>query len=78
MLDDSGSFAGTAARELKEEAHLDIQASELLDLTELALSEGSRDFVSTAEELHSAMYPSPGKIYTQSCVLFCRWRMLIL
>jgi ADP-sugar diphosphatase len=61
MLDDSGSFTGTAAQELREEAHLDVKKSELLDLSELALEQAQGDCLSAAEQLRTAMYPSPGK-----------------
>ena len=60
MLDDS-EFKGTAANELKEEAHLDIQESELLDLSELALAGAPVDHLPEAESLEVAIYPSPGK-----------------
>jgi ADP-sugar diphosphatase len=39
MLDDSGTFTGVAAAELKEECGLTIQESDLTDLTELAYNE---------------------------------------
>lgn len=61
MLDDSGCFTGTAAKELKEEAHLEVNQNDLLDLSELALSqEQSNDLLAT-DQLRAAMYPSPGK-----------------
>ncbi|EXJ80509.1 hypothetical protein A1O1_08654 [Capronia coronata CBS 617.96] len=37
MIDDSGSFAGAAAREIQEETGLEIAAEELIDMTQLAL-----------------------------------------
>lgn len=67
MLDD-GEFKGTAAKELKEEAHLDIQESELLDLSELALADAPVDHLSEPESLEMAMYPSPGKRRRKSSV----------
>lgn len=36
MLDDSGHFAGTAAKELKEELHIEVDAADLVDMSELA------------------------------------------
>lgn len=36
MLDGSGHFAGAAAKELKEELHIEVDASDLVDLSELA------------------------------------------
>lgn len=61
MLDDSGSFTGTAAQELKEEAHLHVKIEELLDLSELALEQGQADSLAPTNQLRTAMYPSPGK-----------------
>ena len=45
MLDDSGTFAGGAAKEIEEETGLQVQQSELLDMTSLAseLTKGSSD-----------------------------------
>lgn len=63
MLDDSGSFTGTAAQELKEEAHLHVKIAELLDLSELALEQGQADSLTPTGQLRTAMYPSPGKTY---------------
>ncbi|EMD63774.1 hypothetical protein COCSADRAFT_37531 [Bipolaris sorokiniana ND90Pr] len=60
MLDDSGSFTGTAAQELKEEAHLHVKIAELLDLSELALEQGQADSLTPTGQLRTAMYPSPG------------------
>ena len=55
MLDDSGTFAGAAAKEISEETGLEIAASEFLDMTRLALSPSEG-----GEELQSAVYPSCG------------------
>ena len=64
MLDDSGSFAGAAAKEIAEETGLEIPASELLNLTEFALQcPSSSDHENASEEgekLQRAVYPSPG------------------
>ena len=64
MLDDSGTFAGAAAKEIAEETSLEIPASELLNLTELALQiPSSSDYENASEEgekLQQAVYPSPG------------------
>ncbi|KAL8396316.1 hypothetical protein RB596_009931 [Gaeumannomyces avenae] len=63
MVDDEGQFAGTAAREIKEELGLDIPASELTCLSDLAAEEaaaaagGQRD---AGEKLARAVYPSAG------------------
>ena len=64
MLDDSGTFAGAAAKEIAEETGLEIPASELLNLTELALHPASSSDQTAAtnegERLQQAVYPSPG------------------
>ncbi|RMZ91418.1 hypothetical protein DV736_g1334, partial [Chaetothyriales sp. CBS 134916] len=41
MIDDAGSFAGAAAKEIKEETGLDIKEDELIDLTKLASESAS-------------------------------------
>ena len=74
MLDDeSGTFAGGAAREIEEETGLKVSENELINLTELAVL--SREFARSGSErndrggetegegedsLQRAMYPSPG------------------
>ncbi|KIW71430.1 hypothetical protein PV04_03599 [Phialophora macrospora] len=66
MIDDSGTFAGAAAREVHEETGLEISSDELIDMTQLAssmnLSGANSPPASSAEEerLQNAMYPSPG------------------
>lgn len=56
MIDDnSGKFAGEAAREIREEVGLTIKADELIDMTQLAV-QGHQ----VTESLANAMYPSPG------------------
>ena len=57
MLDDSGTFAGGAAKEIEEETGLMIPAEDLIDMTELALPKGSGD---GEENLQQGVYPSPG------------------
>ena len=58
MIDpEDGSFAGAAARELKEEVGLELKAEDLIDMTELVLKGSRRD---QEETLQDAMYPSPG------------------
>ncbi|KAK5225459.1 hypothetical protein LTR47_009306 [Exophiala xenobiotica] len=42
MLDDSGTFAGAAAKEIHEETGLEIQSDELLDLTQLSIQSQSQ------------------------------------
>ncbi|KAI9726585.1 MAG: hypothetical protein M1828_000952 [Chrysothrix sp. TS-e1954] len=57
MLDDSGTFSGAAAKELKDEVDLEILEDELVDMTALACSpQGGED----QESLQAAVYPSPG------------------
>ncbi|RMZ75822.1 hypothetical protein DV737_g5124, partial [Chaetothyriales sp. CBS 132003] len=41
MIDDAGSFAGAAAKEIKEETGMDIKEDELIDLTKLASESAS-------------------------------------
>ncbi|KKY19198.1 putative nudix family [Phaeomoniella chlamydospora] len=57
MLDDSGTFAGGAAKEIKEEVGLEIPEKELLNMTQLALEDNAP---SAEEQLQKALYPSPG------------------
>ena len=57
MLDDSGTFAGGAAKEIAEETGLTIPAEDLTNLTELALSSHASD---DEEHLQQGVYPSPG------------------
>jgi ADP-sugar diphosphatase len=58
MLDDSGTFAGGAAKEIHEETGLSIPQSELVDMTSLALQ--AVDEPDDGETLQKAVYPSPG------------------
>ncbi|OHE99740.1 NUDIX domain-containing protein [Colletotrichum orchidophilum] len=59
MVDDSGSFAGAAAKEIQEELGLEIHESKLTCLSELAGA--GRSAGNEAEEgLAEAMYPSAG------------------
>ncbi|KAI4170531.1 MAG: hypothetical protein LQ343_004908 [Gyalolechia ehrenbergii] len=57
MLDDSGSFAGGAAKEIVEETGLEIPASDLTNMTKLGIPAGPSD---SDEHLQQAVYPSPG------------------
>ena len=56
MLDASGTFAGAAAKEIFEETGIEISATELINMTELALSVPFND----EERLQSGVYPSCG------------------
>lgn len=63
MLDDSGTFSGAAAKEIKEETGLEIEEEELIDMTSLAMddkSEDSDEAFNAEEVLQKAVYPSPG------------------
>ena len=64
MIDDCGTFAGAAAKEIQEETGLEISSDELVDLTQLAGQVGppaSKDNAGWDEErLQDAIYPSPG------------------
>ncbi|MCJ1276689.1 hypothetical protein MMC21_004496 [Puttea exsequens] len=57
MLDDSGTFSGSAAKEIEEETGLHVAVEDLINLTELALSRPTSE---DEEHLQQAMYPSPG------------------
>ena len=56
MLDDSGTFAGGAAKEIEEETGLKIAENELTDLTSLGLPSDDE----SGENLQRAFYPSAG------------------
>ncbi|KAI9758737.1 MAG: hypothetical protein M4579_002840 [Chaenotheca gracillima] len=57
MIDDNGTFAGAAAKEIKEEIGIEIPHDELWDMTEMGLPSGDE---TTGETLQAAVYPSPG------------------
>ncbi|OHX00559.1 NUDIX domain-containing protein [Colletotrichum incanum] len=59
MVDDNGSFAGAAAKEIKEELGLEIHESELTCLSKLA-GAGRSAGNEIDEGLAEAMYPSAG------------------
>ncbi|KAL0937510.1 NUDIX domain-containing protein [Colletotrichum truncatum] len=59
MVDDNGSFAGAAAKEMEEECGLKIHESELTNLSELA-GAGKAAEEEGDEGLAEAMYPSAG------------------
>jgi ADP-sugar diphosphatase len=61
MIDDSGSFAGAAAKEIEEETGLSIEEKELVDLTALTVdSSGDEKGMGTESHLQKGVYPSPG------------------
>ena len=57
MIDDAGTFAGGAAKEISEETGLQVPESDLLNMTEVAIPKSSLD---SEEQLQRAMYPSVG------------------
>lgn len=57
MLDDSGTFAGGAAKEIQEETGLLVEQGDLIDMTLLASKAGQ---ASNGESLQHAVYPSAG------------------
>lgn len=58
MLDDCGTFAGGAAKEIQEETGLCVEQEDLIDMTSLALQAAQEP--GYGERLQSAVYPSPG------------------
>jgi ADP-sugar diphosphatase len=63
MIDDSGTFAGAAAKEIAEETGLEISSGELIDLTQLTAQldpSSSADEDGGGEDLQNGIYPSPG------------------
>ena len=57
MIDDSGTFAGAAAKEIMQETGLEVRADELMDMTKIAIPSPLDD---NAEKLQQGVYPSPG------------------
>lgn len=60
MVDDQGSFAGAAAREMQEELGVEIREDELVCLSELAAEPATDRAGDEGEGLPNAMYPSAG------------------
>lgn len=56
MIDDSGTFVGAAATEIKEETGLKVLEEELIDMTEKALANAQNP----ESHLKRAMYATPG------------------
>ena len=73
MLDDSGSFAGGAAKEIQEETGLKIPQEELIDMTSLALRSVAEP--DDGETLPKAMYPSAGGSDEFIPLFLCQKRM---
>ena len=55
MLDDAGSFAGGAAKEIEEETGLVVKDEDLIDMTALALQNED-----SAEQLQKGVFTTPG------------------
>jgi 8-oxo-dGTP pyrophosphatase MutT (NUDIX family) len=72
MLDDSGTFAGGAAKEIQEETGLSVQQDELIDLTSLALDSTQE---TSGETLQKAVYPSAGGSDEFIPLFLCQKRM---
>ncbi|OQD80186.1 hypothetical protein PENANT_c038G06904 [Penicillium antarcticum] len=73
MLDDSGTFAGAAAKEIQEETGLLVEQNELIDMTALALQVGQEpDY---GERLQRAVYPSAGGSDEFIPLFLCQKRM---
>jgi len=60
MLDDSGTFSGAAAKEIKEETGLEVEESELVDMTKLVFQSRNANQQNDESHLQQATYPSPG------------------
>ena len=62
MLDDSGAFAGVAAKELREETGLVLTAADLTDLSARALESGGEEAAKlrSKSSVPRGVYPSPG------------------
>ncbi|GFF74519.1 NUDIX family hydrolase, putative [Aspergillus lentulus] len=73
MIDDSGTFAGAAAKEIEEETGLTIPQGELVDMTSLALQSISEP--KDGESLQRAVYPSPGGSDEFIPLFLCQKRM---
>ncbi|KAJ5833494.1 hypothetical protein N7474_001805 [Penicillium riverlandense] len=73
MLDDSGTFAGGAAKEIQEETGLSVTQSELIDMTSLALQGVPEP--DNGETLQRAVYPSPGGSDEFIPLFLCQKRM---
>jgi ADP-sugar diphosphatase len=58
MLDDSGTITGAAAKEIKEETGLEIQETDLINMTRLANEQAGTGI--GQENLQDAVYLSPG------------------
>ncbi|KAL4892199.1 hypothetical protein BDV59DRAFT_180277 [Aspergillus ambiguus] len=74
MLDDSGSFAGGAAKEIQEETGLTISQEELIDMTSLVM-QSAAPRSGNEEMLQDAVYPSAGGSDEFIPLFLCQKRM---
>lgn len=77
MIDDSGTFTGAAAKEIKEETGLGISEDELVDMTRLAIQDTSTQTQDGGVEAHLkvGVYPSPGACDEFIPIFLARKRM---
>jgi ADP-sugar diphosphatase len=90
MLDDGGTFAGAAAREIEEECDLSISESELVNLSELALASSSSSYSTSTftsssshhhqnstddDQLPAGVYPSVGACDEFISIFLCQKRV---
>lgn len=73
MLDDSGTFAGAAAKEIEEETGLLVEEGDLINMTSLAMPADEES--ESAERLQQAVYPSPGGSDEFTPLFLCQKRM---
>jgi ADP-sugar diphosphatase len=71
MLDDDGSFAGAAAKEIREETGLELSEDDLLNMTGLAAGAP----IKKREVLRPAVYPSPGACDVSISLLYAQKSM---
>jgi ADP-sugar diphosphatase len=88
MVDGNGNFAGTAAKEIREECHLVFGDKDMLDMTKVAVSESNADKMwqksstfdaptSARERLQQAIYPSPGACDEAMALMLCQKKMTV-
>jgi ADP-sugar diphosphatase len=77
MLDD-GTFAGTAAHEIKEECGIDVSENELINMSELSLDKTPTSESGLAADglLGTGFYPSPGACDEHMAVFLCQKTVL--
>jgi ADP-sugar diphosphatase len=73
MLDEGGTFAGAAAKEIQEETGLSIPQNELVDMTSLTLQ--TMHEPQDGEALQNAVYPSAGGSDEFIPLFLCQKRM---